>query len=168
MRKAEEKALVIVAGPEGSGKDTFVRSFKNAFLQGYPLKDLYEGINEATSFAAVSTLCESRDLELLERAKQRGYRITLYFLFAPKPLCLVRSRFKGIIDGRLIDESEIKRSYEPSFKGLVASFAFLDLAFLVKNEKEFRFVAAYEPSAIDLASFTKDVKALKAEVEALN
>lgn len=144
----EKKQLIIVAGPEAVGKRTFAEVFDTAFLQGLPEDNLYKGIISGTSFYSRTTLTNPDDVKLIKLAKDRGYRITVYFLFAPKALCLVRARLRAIVSKMPYSESELKTRYDSSRKALMELQQDIDILFLVKNLKEFEFVSAFSPSSI--------------------
>lgn len=168
MDKKGEKVLVLVLGATGSGKTTFAHFFRNAFLQGYPDKDLQDGILEDRSFAYETSLLLPKEIELVKRAKKKGFKINAYFILSSKNLNAVRCRFRSIISGEKFDEAMIKKSYETTYKNISAIFPDLDLLFLVRNLKAFEFVAAYEPGLSDVSSFLNDLRALKSEADRLS
>ena len=168
MDKKGEKVLILVLGAMGSGKTTFAHFFRNAFLQGYPDKDLQDGILEDRSFAYETSLLLPKEIELVKRAKKKGFKINAYFILSSKNLNVVRCRFRSIISGEKFDEVMIKKSYETTYKNISAIFPDLDLLFLVRNLKAFEFVAAYEPGLSDVSSFLNDLRALKSEADRLS
>lgn len=168
MDKKGEKVLILVLGAMGSGKTTFAHFFRNAFLQGYPDKDLQDGILEDRSFAYETSLLLPKEIELVIRAKKKGFKINAYFILSSKNLNVVRCRFRSIISGEKFDEAMIKKSYETTYKNISAIFPDLDLLFLVRNLKAFEFVAAYEPGLSGVSSFLNDLRALKSEADRLS
>ncbi len=168
MDRKAEKVLVLVLGAMGSGKSTFASFFKNAFLQGYPTKDLQDGILEDRSFAYESSLLLPKEIELVKRAKRKGFKINAYFLVGSRLLNIVRCRYRSVVSGEKFDEAAMKKSYEATHRNLASIFAEIDLLFLVKNLKAFEFVAAYEPGLSDLSSFLSDLRALRSEADRLS
>lgn len=168
MDKKGEKVLILVLGAMGSGKTTFAHFFRNAFLQGYPDKDLQDGILEDRSFAYETSLLLPKEIELVKRAKKKGFKINAYFILSSKNLNVVRCRFRSIISGEKFDEAAIKKNYEATYKNISAIYPDLDLLFLVRNLKAFEFVAAYEPGLSDVSSFLNDLRALKSEADRLS
>lgn len=162
----ETLQLILVAGPIASGKTTFAKCYKNAFLQSLEIKGLKEGIKAETSFASLSTL-RDEDLPLLEKAHRKGYRITIYFLFTGRLLTCLRGRYRQIAEGIPFDEAEAKKEYEHSYKGLEEISRLVDLVFFIRNQKEFKFLKAYEPKNMDKEQFHKAIKLVKKAVDTI-
>ncbi|MCQ2797174.1 MAG: zeta toxin family protein [Bacilli bacterium] len=161
----EKKQLIIVAGPEAVGKRTFAEVFDTAFLQGLPEDNLYKGIISGTSFFSRTTLSSPDEVKLIKLAKERGYRITVYFLFAPKALCLVRARLRAIVSKMPYSESEMKSKYDSSRKAIIELQECIDILFLVKNLKDFEFVSAFSPSSIPQRNFQLTLAKIQAQCE---
>lgn len=161
----EKKNLVIVAGADGSGKSTFSNCFKNAFLRSLPVYTLYQGTIAGLSFAAETSLSDQKDIEIIKGASNKGYKITLYYIFSGKLLSLTRARYRSVVEETAFDESLLKREYEASFKGLLEVYQSLDLVFFINNQKEFQFLSAYEPANMAVSAFSKEAKALKESID---
>lgn len=167
----EERNLVIVAGVEGSGRSTFASCYKNSFLKSLPVfedkDDISEALSNGESFATIISLTNEGQQALLEIAKSLNYKITLFYLFAGKLLSLQRCRFKAITKGTDYDKSELEEKYEESYKGLVEAYDKTDLSFLIINQKEFRFISAFDPKETSEEKFEKAVKLIKKAVDTL-
>ncbi|MCQ2798325.1 MAG: hypothetical protein MJ220_00360 [Bacilli bacterium] len=161
----EKKQLIIVAGPEASGKKTFAEVFKTAFLQGLPEDNLYKGIISGMSFYCVSSLSTSDEVKLVKLAKERGYRVTIYFLFAPHELCLVRARLRSIVSKIPYNETEMKAKYDSSRKNLAELKTSTDIVFFIRNLKEFDFVSALSPSELTARTYQLTIQKVQLSVE---
>ncbi len=161
----EKKQLIVVAGPEAVGKRTFAEVFDTAFLQGLPEDNLYKGIISGTSFYSISNLSSPDDVKLIKLAKSKGYRVTVYFLFAPKALCLLRARLRAIVDKMPYSETEMKLKYETSRKSLLELQKDIDILFLVKNLKDFEFVSALSPISLPSRNFQLIISKIQSSCE---
>lgn len=159
--------MVLVAGHEGSGKHVFASCHKQSFLESLPVMPLYQGIISGMSFVAFSTLEDANEIALLRRAKMAGYKINAYFLASGRLLALMRLRLKKIVDGDAFSERDFKTRYDASYSGMIAAYEFLDIVFLIQNQKEFRFIAAFNPQNVDRKRFASALKRLKSSVDAL-
>jgi len=162
----ESLQLILVAGPIASGKNTFAKCYKNAFLQSLPIRGLKEGMKEGESFAALSTLSDE-DVELIRKAHRKGYRLTVYFLFAGRLLTLLRGRYRQIAEGIPFDETFAKKEYDTSYKGLKEIAHFADLLFLVRNQKECKFLTALEPKKMTDEQIHKTIALVKKAVDTI-
>ncbi len=161
----EKKQLILVAGPEAAGKRTFAKVFDTAFLQGLPEDNIYKGIISGTSFYSISTLSSPDDVKMIKLAKAKGYRVTVYFLFVPKALCMLRARLRGIVDKMPYSESEMKLKYETSRKSLLELQKDIDILFLVKNLKDFEFVSALSPASLPSRNFQLIIAKIQSSCE---
>lgn len=163
----EQKQLVIVAGVEGSGKTTFSVLFKNSFLRSLPKKIPFEAIKKGDSFYYETDLADPKEIDLLNQAKSLDYKITIFYLFAGKLLSAQRAKFRCLIDGTGFDEESFKTHYETSYKGLGNSYAFADVIFFIKNQKQLLFLAAYEPKTTKKENYFSALQKLEIEVDNL-
>jgi len=162
----DELSLIIIAGPEGSGRHTFYTSYKHSFGQSLPIMTLYQGIVARMSFVSILSLSNEDDLLLIKRAREEGYRITIYFLVLSCVLSLCRLRIKKIAEGYTFSEKDFRERYETSYKGLVNAFTYANLVFVIKNQKIFEFCAAFDVNNTNLSTFSKSIKSIRAQVEA--
>jgi predicted ABC-type ATPase len=163
----DQPLLILVAGVEGCGKTTFISCFKNAFLQSLPQYPLFQGILGHLSFASESSLVDSQTLELLQKAKTIGYKITIYYIFSGKLLSLSRSHYRVLVGGQAFDEKEFHNSYDKSYKGLAECFDLADLIFFVRNQKNFEFLSAFEPKKMKQEDFYRALLKVKNSVDAI-
>ena len=167
LTKSSRKELVLVCGSQGSGKEMFCQCFKNSFLQSLPVLPLYQGLVGGLSFAATSDLTDPKHLTYITAAHDRGYRVTLYYLFSGRLLCAARNRFSALTDGTPYHEAEFKKGYESSYRSLVEIYPSTDLVFFIRNQKGFEFLRAFDPQDTDEATFKEAVHRVKVAVDTL-
>lgn len=167
MKKDERPVLILIVGPEGSGKNSFAGLFKNSFLQAFPRKPLYQGLLTGLSFSAVSELNDEKDIEFVEMAAKKGYRVVCYLLFAARLLCEDRNRFMALKEKRLWDDGSFRELYEGTYRGVLSLYEFFDVVFFVENQKAFRFLEAYSIEEIPATTFERALRGQKADVDRL-
>lgn len=161
----ENPELILVCGPEGSGKTTFASVFKHAFLRSLPSLPLYQGILGKNSFYFESSILDSSHIELIKKAKNSGYKITCYFLFSGELLSLARCRYRAIANKEKFDPETFAADYQKSFKGLSDIYTSCETVFFVLNQKEFRFIGAFDPSKTNKSTFSKAFTKVKDSTE---
>lgn len=167
MAENEGKELILVCGVDGSGRNTFLTSFKNSFMASLPNLPLYQGLIGGLSFCSTSSLIDEKHLTYIRLAHEQGYKITLYYIFCGKILGLARNRLRVLAQGIAFDETLFRKTYDASYKGLVEVYPYTDLVFFIKNQKEFEFMVAYEPSSTPQEVFKNAVKKAKTIVDHL-
>lgn len=165
--RENNKVMILVCGVDGSGKSTFCSCFKNSFLRSLPQLPLYQGLLSGLSFASTSTLIDEKHLSYIKLAHEQGYKINVYYIFSGKLLSIARSRFHLLAEAHSFDEAVFKKTYDQSYKGLVDIYEYCDLVFFIRNQKEYEFLVAYEPSTTDLEKFKTAVKKAKTFVDHL-
>lgn len=161
----ENLEIVLLCGAEGSGKSTFAEVFKHAFLRSLPSAPLYQGILSKSSFYFESSFLDSSQIDLLKKAKQQGYKITCYFLFSGEYLSLARCRYRALVDKENFDAESFSENYEKSFRGLTDIYTSCETVFFVLNQKEFRFIGAFDPSKTSKSTFSKALTKVKDSTE---
>lgn len=161
----ENPELILICGPEGSGKTTFSDVFKHAFLRSLPSLPLYQGILGKNSFHFESSSLDSSQVELIKKAKSSGYKITFYFLFSGEILSLARCRYRAIVNKEKFDAASFSEEYQKSFKGLSDIYTSCETVFFVLNQKEFRFIGAFDPSKTNKSTFSKAFTKVKDSTE---
>lgn len=159
--------LVLIIGPEGSGKRSFAGLFKNSFLQAFPKKPIYQGILSGLSFSAITDLTDEKEMGFIEMAYERGYRIICYLLFSSRLLCAERNRLSALKEKRLWHEEGSRERYEGLYRGVLAIYPYIDVVFFVENQKAFRFLEAYSIEETPASSFERLLRAQKAEADRL-
>src|SRR3989338_8067228 len=136
------KNLYIIAGPNGSGKTTFAKKFLpkycthfiNADLiaQGLSpfspviaamkagrlvLQEIEEMSGKGISFAFETTLSGKTYLSLLNKLKNKGYRIHLFFLWIPNSnLALERIKDRVASGGHDVPAVDVRRRFRRSIE----------------------------------------------------
>lgn len=162
MPKNDKPTIILVLGPDGSGKSLFAQCFKHSFLQSLPSFPLYRGILSGASFYSVSSLVDEKDVSLLAKAKKKGYRIIVYVLFAARILCAERNRLQSLINGVYWQNVNFRDDYETFYDRLLAIYPDVDMVFFVNNQKEFEFLGVYDINDAPLSSFEKILRKQKA------
>lgn len=142
--RIKSPAVYVIAGPNGAGKTTFAtkflpdfvncREFLNADLIAAGLAPfapetqnlragrlLLERIKELVSarddFSFETTLSGRTYVRQLERMKQNGYRVYLFFLWLPSDeLALARVANRVRQGGHNIEEADIRRRFKSGIK----------------------------------------------------
>ena len=163
------KNLYIIAGPNGSGKTTFAKKFLpkycthfiNADLiaQGLSpfspvvaamkagrlvLQEIEEMSGKGISFAFETTLSGKTYLSLLNKLKNKGYRIHLFFLWIPNSnLALERIKDRVASGGHDVPAVDVRRRFRRSIDNFFKVYEpLLDTWMLYDNsESEPRLVA---------------------------
>lgn len=168
---SEERNLVVIAGVTGSGRSSFAACYKNSFLKSLPLLENKDEISKylslGESFSTIVPFTNDSHQALLDIAKTLKYRITIYYLFAGKTLSILRCRYKSLLKGEGFDVKQLESEYELSHKGLCSAYEKADLTFLILNQKEFKFVSAFDRKETKKEEFQKAVKDLKKVVDRL-
>ena len=156
------KTAYIFAGVNGAGKSTLywnevekgerlgqrinideiVSSFgdwRNSKEARIALKLQKSFIDNNESFNQETTLCGKGIVRLVERLKEQGFRICLYYVGVDS-VDIAKERVKmRIAKGEHnIDEALIKKQYTVSFKNLKQILPLCDKVFLYDNSKELR------------------------------
>src|SRR3972149_3553449 len=142
MLMGKNQHLYIIAGPNGSGKTTFVRrflpyyadciNFVNADLIPAGLSpfspdiaaikagkimlgQIQEHINAGHDFAIETTLAGRSYVRLLKDLKKKGYKIHLFYLWLPNPdLALERIAERVRAGGHDVPKDVVKRRFARS------------------------------------------------------
>lgn len=160
--------LIAVAGPRGAGKNTFIACFQNLYLRGLPLFSIAEGLKRQVSFSSLLDFEDANLVTYLEKARKLGYQITLYYLLVGETLGRLRHENKMLLRHFVSNNNDQKSGkYQKNIDSLLVLYNYFDLIFLLENEKELRFLSAYEPNKTQLDTFKRHLKENVARLNAL-
>jgi predicted ABC-type ATPase len=151
--------LTVIAGPNGSGKSTLTRSVEfegrdrlldpDAIARGLNpqnpsaaaiaagrevLKRTADYLNRGVSFAVETTLSGSGRVDLIRKAKSRGYEIHLLFVGLDSPeRCVTRIRNRAARGGHSVPEADIRRRYVRSLANATEALRLADVAKFYDN-----------------------------------
>ena len=149
--ESQQPNLYVVAGPNGAGKSTFARlflpdyadcrEFVNADLiaaglspfnpeslalqAGKLMLERIESLSQAgVDFGFETTLAGRSWVSLLQRLRERGYRLHLFFLWIPGPeLALTRVEQRVRAGGHSIPEEVVRRRFSRGLRNLFQIYA---------------------------------------------
>lgn len=150
--------LWIIAGPNGAGKTTLAdRWFAHripvvspdaiaASLNLTPVQAGRSAVLEQerllanhASFALDTTFSGNRELALMKRAANAGYKINVVFVCVDSvALCLARIHERVDNGGHAVPAADVARRFGRSLKNLTASFDLADRIFVLDNTGENR------------------------------
>lgn len=164
------KRYVIFAGVNGAGKTTLYQT--DEVIKGLPRVNLDEIVRkhgnwknprdvaaagkravvlirqymtEGKSFNQETTLCGKSILRNIEKAKEIGYQIEIYFVgLASAELAIERVKQRVKAGGHGIPEADILRRYEGSMENLIRILPMCDRVELYDNTELFYQVATFE------------------------
>lgn len=151
--------LTVIAGPNGSGKSTLTRS---VYFEGRDrlldtdtiarrlnlsnpsaaaiaagrevLKRTADYLNRGVSFAVETTLSTRGRLDLIRKAKSRGYEIHLVFIGLGSPeRCITRIRNRAARGGHFIPDADVRRRYARSAANAAQALRLADIARFYDN-----------------------------------
>jgi predicted ABC-type ATPase len=154
--------LTVIAGPNGSGKSTLTRSFEfeghdrlldpDAIARGLNPQNpsaaaiaagrevvnrTADYLDRGVSFAVETTLSGSGRVELIRRAKSRGYEIHLLFIgLDGSERSITRVRNRAARGGHFIPEADIRRRYVRSLVNAAQAMRLADVAKFYDNSGE--------------------------------
>lgn len=151
--------LTVVAGPNGSGKSTLAQSvdFEGrdrlldpdaiaiALNPSNPsaaaiaaareaLNRTAAHVNHGVSFAIETTLSSRGRIDLLRRAKSRGYKIHLVFIAMDTPeRCIARVLHRAERGGHFVPDADVRRRYARSVANAASALQLADIAHFYDN-----------------------------------
>lgn len=175
---AGDPVLHVVAGPNGAGKSTFYDKvlhprtglpFVNADLiaaehwPGEAAAHAYEAaalaeqardqlIAERQSFVAETVFSHPSKVDLVQRAHDGGYHVTLHVLLVPEDGAVARVADRvANDDGHDVPEDKIRSRYQRLWEYVAAAIAIADTSYVYDNassERAFRRIATYLDGAL--------------------
>lgn len=160
----KNKAVYIIAGPNGSGKTTFAKlflpdyvncpNFVNADLiaQGLApfepraaaikagklvLQQIHEYARRGVDFAFETTLSGKSYASLLKELKSKGYALHLFFLWIPSPeLAIARIKDRVAEGGHFVPAEDVRRRFARGVNNFFTMYEpLLDSWMLFDNSK---------------------------------
>lgn len=152
----------MVAGPNGSGKTTFVTEFLARELPGYPYVNAddiakarwpsdpgahaYEAARVAAetrahliaagrSFIAETVFSHPSKLELIRSAQQAGYNVVLHVMLVPEELAVRRVAYRVRSGGHDVPEPKIRERYRRLWPLVAQAISLADRAVAYDNSR---------------------------------
>ena len=171
------KQLWIVAGPNGSGKTTLVQKYIGRFAHQVPvvnpdeiavainpsapgsaamqagrnaLKLQNQYLNEGESFLLETTFSGKRELKIIQKAKEKGFKTNLIFVGLTDPERNIDRVSRRVLDGgHDVPTEDIIRRYHRSMDNLAMGLTLADRAFVFDNQgKKHQLIAVFEQGNI--------------------
>lgn len=161
--------LWIVGGPNGAGKTTLADYWlapripvvsPDAIATARNVSPIQAGraalleqerlLKEGKSFALDTTFSGNRELALMKRASQAGYKVNLIFICVDAPgVCLSRILERVQIGGHDVPDEDALRRYGRSLSNLTSAFDLADRILVLDNSGERRrLVFSYEQGRV--------------------
>lgn len=150
------KVYTIIAGVNGVGKSSLIGILMqiNSTLgmiidatntdEGEAVRRIENCLNSGVNFTQETTLSGVRTLKTVQTAREKGYRINLYYVAvnsADESLRRIENRVRK--GGHDIPAEDVKRRYASRFSDLLKILPYCDTAQFYDNENGFQFVAEY-------------------------
>jgi len=135
--------LHLVVGPNGAGKTTFSHSVLEPATH-LPAK--------GRSFVAETVFSHPSKLDLIRRARERGYLVTLHVILVPEELSVVRVKLRAAQGGHSVPENKIRSRYRRLWPLIQDALRLTDDAQVYDNSRAarpYREVARYRDGAPD-------------------
>jgi len=155
LDKQLQPEIIVFAGPNGSGKSTITRLAKTVgiYINADDIKranhcsdleaaQLAEKLRESTmaageDFTFETVLSTDRNLDLLRRAKAKGYFIRcIYILTANPDINVARVQLRVVQGGHDVPEDKIRQRYERAIKLIPELVEICDVMHIYDNTKE--------------------------------
>ena len=102
-------------------------------------------IDEGISFNQETTLCGKSIIKNIKKAKEKDYKIELYYVGVNSPeTAIERVKARVLAGGHGIPEEDIRRRYKESLNNLKKIIPICDRVELFDNTVKFRHIAVFE------------------------
>lgn len=147
--------IVVFAGPNGSGKSTFTellkppidyinadeikKNLKCSDMEAAKIaeKQREDHLEEMEEFCFETVMSTERNLNLLQRAKEKGYFIRCYYVLTADPLINVyRVRSRVEAGGHDVPEEKIVKRYDRALELVKQVVAVSDVCHIYDNSEE--------------------------------
>ena len=147
--------IVVFAGPNGSGKSTFTQLLRPLvdYINAYEIKknircgDLEaaklseaqreEHLAKGQNFCFETVLSTRRNLDLLKRAKQKGYFIRCYYVLTMNPLINVyRIKSRVLLGGHDVPKDKILARYKGCLELMKEVIEVSDICHIYDNSNQ--------------------------------
>ena len=109
------------------------------------VRTIHDCFEKGLSFNQETTLCGKSIIKNIHEAKERGYRVELYYVGLASPeLAKARVQERVRCGGHGIPEEDIERRYHESLRNLSAVLPLCDKITIYDNSEEFRKLSEYE------------------------
>lgn len=169
MEKDDKKIYTLYAGVNGAGKSTIYETIKDyskdrinadeiLVSNGGDWKNTQDQIragkeairkidsfiNQGISFNQETTLAGQTILRTIQKAKEHGFFVELYYIGLKSPeLAIKRVQNRVAKGGHGIDEEVIKRRYEASLNMLKKVVPLCDIVVVYDNSEKLKIIAKY-------------------------
>lgn len=154
MQNQKKPEIIVFAGPNGSGKSTITRFAKviEPYINADNIKSVNhcsdleaaelaekmreEALSEQKSFTFETVLSTGRNLNLLKKAKERGYFIRcIYVLTCDCSINIARVKSREANGGHGVPEEKIVSRYKKALKLLPELISVCDIVHIYDNSK---------------------------------
>lgn len=151
----EKPEIVVFAGPNGSGKSTFTELLRPLFdyinadeikknlrcgdLEAAKLAEAQreEHLAKGQNFCFETVLSTRRNLDLLKRAKQKGYFIRCYYVLTMNPLINVyRIKSRVLLGGHDVPKDKILARYKGCLELMKEVIEVSDICHIYDNSNQ--------------------------------
>lgn len=122
---------------------TLLDSYFSAFVASFIQLSLME---KGVSFSFETVMSHPSKLEIMQYAKEKGYRVYLYFVSTLSPEINVgRVKTRVAEGGHNVDADKVRARYERSLQQLAAAIRLSDRAYIFDNsDKTYQWIAEYD------------------------